>query len=528
MTVSYASRRDPALEEALALAEEAQSRGVPIPDTLAHELHVRESVRRGINPWSTFRSYIEYVNPDLLRYEHIDLLVEQAERLIRREILRLMVLLPPRYFKTEVFSRLLCSYFLRKFPRKLVGVASYNASRAWEVSEQARTYFTFSGGVLRASAQAKKFWGPPEGGELWAAGVQEGTLGHGYHLGVVDDPVDPEKARSPVYQRRFQDWWPEKWISRQEPNAAIVLVMQRLGVEDPVDFLFRREMGENTALAQEEWTVLVMDELKENTPLGRWNGPQGLPPSCTLIKDKRKVGALLSPRRFNAQQVKKIRAGSGTLTTATQRQQRPSNPKGDFWAKKWFRKYDTLPADAFDGGRDWDTAYTKEEANSATAWIESYRGPSVRVGNGEGHPSVERFPIYIHDVDWDWKEFPDLVKWMAELEGLPHYVEEKASGKSAIQALKPHGIVAEGVAVKGDKFARASAVQPAVSTGRIYVRASEYDLLLSGEGQGLLRITSEALQAGIGGLDVNDAFVQALHRHMKLYGKTGKRKVMWA
>ena len=88
--------------------------------------------------------------------------------------------------------------------------------------------------------------------------------------------------------------------------------------------------------------------------------------------------------------------------------------------------------------------------------------------------------------------------------------------------------MAEPVAVRGDKFARAAAVQPAVSNGRIYVKKMVYDLLLSGEAQGLLRVTAEVLQTGTGGLDLNDAFVQALHRHLGLYAAPGKKRVKWA
>ena len=506
----------PELEEVAVLVAEAQRRGLPVPPEVEYELYIREACRRGMMPWDSFRSYIEYVNPSLFRFEHIDKLVSVAEEVVAGTLRRLIVLLAPRYFKTEVFSRLLCSYFLRKYPRSLVGVSSYNASRSWEVSEQARTYYQRSGGLLRPSAAAKKFWGPPAGGELWAVGVEEGTLGRGFNLGVCDDPIDPMKARSSVYQQRFQMWWPSKWISRQEPGARIVLVMQRLGTEDPIDFLFRREVGENTEKAPEGWHILAMDEIKSDEPLGRWDGPQGLPPTCTLIDDKRKRGQYLALSRFSKAEVKKLRAGAGTTTISAQRQQRPMSPSGDFWVKKWFRSYDTLPPGAYNGGKDWDTAYTKEEANSATAWVESYRGPGA----------LEEFPIYIENVDWDWREFPGLVEWMKELKG-PHYIEEKASGKSAVQALRAAGIVAEPVPVKGDKFARAAAVQPAVSNGRVYVRKMVYDMLLAGEAQGLLRVTAEVLQAGMGGLDLNDAFVQALHRHLGLYAKS-KKKLRWA
>ena len=340
------------------------------------------------------------------------------------------------------------------------------------------------------------------------------TIGRGGHLLVCDDPVDPEKARSALYQAKFQRWWPAKWLSRQEPGCRLVLVMQRLGIADPIDYLFRREVGENTPKAEEGWHVLVMDEVKSDEPLGKWGGPMGLPPGCKIITDSRKIGAVLSPTRFSEIEVKRAQRTAGPLDTATQRQQRPMRPTGDFWRKKWFTPYDTLPPDAYNKGRDWDTAYTKNEVNSASAYVESYRG----VGDDDS------FPVYIEGVSWDWLEFPDLVKWMQALGG-PHYVEQKASGKSVVQTLKVYGVVSEEVAVHGDKFARAAAAQPAVSCGRVFVNRMLYDSLLFGEGQGLLRITAEALQAEHGGLDLNDAFVQALHRHLGLSDLTKKKKV---
>ncbi len=516
MTSSTAIRA-PELREVAALMHEAERRGVKIPAELEYEVYLQDMYRRGLNPWDTFRSYIEYLNPSLFRFEHIEKLVEVAEQVVAGEIKRLLVLLPPRYLKTEVFGRLLCSYFLRKHPHRLVGLASYNASKAWEVSAWVRTYFERSGGKLRPSAEAKKFWGPPEGGEFWAVGINEGSIGRGFHLGILDDPIDPEKSRSAIHRKRFQEWYPTKWLSRQEPEAAIIVVMQRLGIDDPIDFLYRREVGENTTTASVGWHVLVMDEIKSDEPLGRWDGPQGLPPTCTLVEDTRAIGEVLAESRFSPEAVEQLQAEAGPVTAACQRQQRPMRPTGDFWTKPSFRIYDKLPSGAYNGGKDWDTAYTKDEANSATAWVESYRGPG----------KDEEFPIYIENVDWDWREFPQLVEWMKELRG-PHYVEEKATGKSVIQALKVYGIVAAPISVLGDKFSRASAAQPAVANRRVWVRREVYDLLLFGESQGLLRITAESLQASQGGLDLNDAFVQALHRHLGLGSRKEEKRAQWA
>jgi hypothetical protein len=470
---------------------------------------------------ATFSGFVERHNPTLLRFEHAPRLVDIADRIALGELRRVIVCMPPRYLKTEIFGRLLPAHFLRRHAAASVGVMSYSADLAWTTSDEARTRYLDDGGTLLRSAAAKKHWETEQGGQLWAAGVGGSRLGFGYDLGVVDDPMDPEQAHSPAYLRRFADWWPAKFISRQEPGAAIVLVMQRIGVDDPVDFLFRREIGEDTDEAPEHWHVVICDEIRSDEPLGRWSGPRGLPPTCTLEPDPRPIGAVLAPSRFSPEQVTAAQRAAGPYVNAAQRQQRPSVPRGDFWKEEWFHVYDDLPADAFNGGRDWDTAYTKDEANSASAQLRSFRGPAPDPGN----PNL--FPVYIDDVDWDWLEYPELVYWMGgqkptngrsgEITPLagPHYIEEKATGKSAAQSLRREGVIVAEVAVQGDKFARAAAVQPIVSAGRVHVRRSVLRKLLYGERQGLLRVTAERLLAGGPDLDVNDVFVQAVNRQTR-------------
>ena len=487
--------------------------------TLFAPLHVRAEAelelrrRQRARGASDFTDFIRRHNPTLLDYAHVPRLAEVGERFITGAIKRLIVILPPRYFKTEVFSRLLPAAFLRRFPTEHVGLASYGASLAWAISEEARTYYQADGGALSPSTAAKSRWRSGQLGEMWASGVGGPLLGLGYHRGIVDDPTDPEKAMSPVYQRRFQDWWPAKFLSRQEPGAGIVVVMQRLGLDDPIDFLFRREVGEHADLAPEHWHVVLMDEIRSHEPLGRWTGELGLPPTCTLEPDPRPDRAILAPTRFDETAVHALQTSAGPLVASAQRQGRPMRPSGDFWRLADFRTYDTLPADAYNGGHDWDAAYTKNDANSASARITSYRGPGA-----EG-----AFPVYIDDVWWDWLEFPELCAAMREARELPQYVEQKASGKSLVQALKAEGIAAHEVPVKGGKLARASYVQPVVTSKRIYVQSRIVHTLLYGERQGLLRVTAEQLQQEGADLDTIDAFVQALTRHVGLYRRMAPR-----
>lgn len=441
-----------------------------------------------------FRAFIERVNPSLLKHRHVEAMAEAGQGVADGELPRVLVLLPPGYWKSEMWSRLFNGYYLHRHPTRKVGLVSHSANLAWSLSEEARNYFQEAGGAVRRETAAKRRWRAEAGGEMWAEGMEGAFLGLRYHHLTVDDPMLPEQAHSPTYQRRFKERFPQKLLSRAEPGASLVFVMQRLGSSDPVEMLYEWETER-----PQHWHVLAFDEIKSCAPFWRGAGPMGLPETCTLAEDWRGEGEVLAPGRFAAEQVAMMQATAGTYVTNAQRQQRPSEATGDFWRQEWFGEYDELPEDATNGGKDWDTAYTASEHNSASAYVESYRDPQ---GN-----------VYVHDCDWNWYETPELLAWMKRVRG-PHHIESKATGKSAKQFLDREKVPATEVPVTGgDKFARAASVQPVAEQGRVLIRRAVRKRLLEGDRQGLLRVTAETLIAGGPDLDLNDAFVQALHRH---------------
>jgi len=458
----------------------------------------------------TLLDFVKARNPTLLQYEHVPRMVDVVQRWIDGVHPRLMLLIGPRYFKTEVAGSLSPAYILKEMPTQMVWLVSYGAHLAWDTSTEARAYYREDGGVLGES-RAASLWSTSARGEMWAAGTGGPLLGFGYNYGIVDDPLDPAKAHSWTYIRSFRDWWAQKFLSRQEPDAKILFIMQRLGPNDPVDFLWRRELGhDGEDCAPEHWHICLMDEKRSKGKLADYDGPMGLPPTCTLEPDPRPLGAVLAPSRLNEEQVERLHRTMGPYATAAQRQQRPAPPEGDYWKREWFEVYSDADEHAImDVGWDWDTAYTKNDHNAASAGIQSGRGP--------GKP--QECNVYIMDVDWDWVDFPGLIKLIQSKTG-PHYIEDKATGKSAEQTLKANGLKAVKLVqvVGGDKLARANHVQPIVSNRRVYIHERVFRVLLESERQGLLNIRAEDLAAGKGDLDVNDTFVQALNRH------TNKRK----
>ena len=490
-----------------------RSLGAPSPAEAAARR--RRPVASELPGDGSFRAFVAEVNPTLLQYEHVPRLVSVAQRIVDGELGRVLVFMPPRHFKSEIFSRLLPAYYLLRHPQRQVGLASYGAQLAWDLAREARDYLQAGGGAVDPDASAVRNWYTAEGGRMWSDGVGGSLLGRGFHLGVIDDPQDPEQARSATYQARFRRWYPGKFYSRREPGAAVVVVMQRLALDDAAAFLLAEEAeAAATGRTPQRWHVVVCDALHSDEPFADYDGPHGLPSSCTVEPDPRADGEPLAPSRFRRSEYEATRDVSGPAVWDAQQQQRPAALTGDFWHEDDFGVYDELPEDAFDGGRGWDTAYTKDEANSATAQVQSFRGPNGTAPPGYALPP-DAFPIYIEDCDWFWEEFPEQVARMKALPG-PHYVEAKATGKSSAQVLRREGVAVKETPVSGgDKLARASSVQPVVAQRRVFVSRRVADRLLRGEKQGLLRVSVEGLASGSGHLDLNDAFVQALLRHVK-------------
>ncbi len=471
-----------------------------------------EAARRGLLVYSTFEEYVAARHPALLEHEYMRRQIALAQKVVDGTIRRLMVFVPTQYGKSEIWSRLLPGYYLLKYPARRVALASFGADLAWELSSDARDNYADAGGQFRDGhiKGASRNWRTQRNrgasGGMWAVGIGGTSLGRGYNLGIVDDPVSPAQATRLAYQRRFQHWWPSQWLRGQRParlgGSAIVFVMQRLDIMDPAAWLLERE---NTG-ASEHWHILCLDEIHSDEPYGNQDGPLGFPKTCTVESDWRKKGEVLAPTFRTPAEVQHLQATASPVVRAAQRQQRPMRPEGDFWKEEWFRIriYDKLPNDAYNGGWDWDPAYTKNESNSGSAAIKSFRGPGEK----------DEFKIYIEDMRLEYLEAPELIDLMKLLKG-PHYVEQKASGKSVVQFLKTYKIIAHEVGVKGDKLARASAAQPAVTTGRVWINRLVYEQLMSGD-QGLLRITAEALQQDGEGLDLNDAFVQCIFRHLEI------------
>lgn len=433
----------------------------------------------------TFTSFISAVNKKYIHYRHCLDLQSVAERVVAGELKRVMIFMPPRHSKSETASRLLPSYYLARHPEKTVGLVSYSAELAYLLSRDARDNYLRSGFPTREDVSAAREWKTKEGGGMWSSGIGGSITGKGADLIIIDDPVkNSEEAYSPKIRSRNKEWWKSTLYTRLEPNAAIVFIMTRWHDDDLAGWLLNSEDLED----ETPWYIVNMPAIKE--PIN----PNQFPKRCTVHPDDRREGEALCPERYDIGKLENLKRNSGVFWHSLY-QQHPTKEGGTLWMREHFEPFKLgQEPELYDVGVDWDLAYTKNDANCASAYLKA--GVS-----SEGD-------LFVLDLDWRWLEFPEQLKWMRTITD-PQYIEAKASGKSAAQTLQSEGIYAEEVEVQGaDKISRAKLATAIVSQRerRIHVASHIIDKLLDDPRQGVLRFPAGEFD------DLNDTLVQSVNR----------------
>lgn len=373
----------------------------------------------------TFRAFVRLVAPRIEFYAHVEILCDALQRVADGELDRLMIFLPPRHGKSEVASRLFSAYYLYRHPERWVGLASYGAALAYNLSADARNNFKAAGGAL--ASEGAELWRTAPGGGMWAAGVGGPITGRGFHLGLVDDPIkNAEEAASPVIRDKHKSWWQSTFYTRQEPGAAIVLIQTRWHEDDLSGWLLSQKDDDGEP---ERWHVISMPAVAEPAP--------ALPATVTIEPDNRLPGAALCPERYNERKLQRIRHKVGESVWAALYQQRPSPAEGNIFQRTWWEGRNRYDAGATVARNQviarwlfFDTALKDAASNDYTSGVVFELWPDYRA-------AVRN--IYNERIQAAF--LPDRIRelaqrWNADGKLRAVVIEDKGSGTTAIQTLR--------------------------------------------------------------------------------------------
>lgn len=454
---------------------------IPIPQI--HQIKA-EKCKRSL--FYFLKEFWEVVIPEPFVYNwHIEYLCDEVERVIRRVVERqekeydLIINIPPGTTKSTICTVIAPAWAWVMDSSLRCLTASYSASLSTDhavlsrdiiKSDKFKKFFPHI--AIKKDQDNKTHYKNDIGGERYATSVTGTVTGFHAHIIIVDDPLNPKGAASDADRIRANEFM-DRTLSTRKVSKSVtptILIMQRLHESDCTANWIEKEgkKVKHICLPGELTKDVKPVELRDNY-----------------------VDGLLDAKRMTKNDLKALRVDLGSYGYAGQIMQNPTPLDGGIW-QKWLipiKRKDLPPL--LNHGSDWDLAYTEKETNSASAYVTAGKYESK---------------MYITSLGWKWAEFPQLITYMKEKKS-PHYIEAKASGKSAKQTLTNSGIPAIEVKVSGgDKIARATMATPYAESGLVYICEDLLDKLYNDHKQGILVFPNGKHD------DLQDALVQSINR----------------
>ena len=438
---------------------------------------------------SKFLTYVKHVWPVFIHGKHHEIMADAFERVVRGELKRLIINMPPRHTKSEFASFLLPAWFLGKFPTKKVIQTSHTAELATDFGRKVRnlvdnpTYKEIFPNVsLQSDSKAAGRWNTSHGGTYFAIGVGGAVTGKGADLLIIDDPHSEQEAIlaevNPDIYDKVYEWYSSGPRQRLQPGGSIVIVMTRWSKRD----LTAQVIKASIQRGGEEWEVIEL--------------PAILP-----------SGASLWPEFWSLEELTALKDELPVHKWMAQYMQVPTGAEGALIKKEWWQEWEHEdPPSCNYIIQSWDTAHTKNTRSDYSACVTL----------GIFHPEDEPAPqIILLDAYKERLEFPELktkaLEKYKEFQPDCCIIEAKAAGAPLLQELRRIGIpIQDYTPVRGnDKITRVNAVADLFASKMIWAPkmrwaeevieefasfpAGEHDDLVDAMTQALLRFRQGGL-----------------------------------
>lgn len=261
---------------------------------------------------------------------HHKLLCDTFQGVVEGRIPNAMFLLPPGSAKSTYVDVLGVPWFMAKFPRRNVILASYATNIARKQGRRARQLIRsrsfgnlFPDVGLSAASSAADEWSLTTGGEFMAGGLLSGLTGNRAHLGIVDDPIaGREEAESQTIRNKTWDAYVDDFCSRLVPGAPQIMILTRWHEDDPAGRILPEGWDGQSGVFEgrdgRTWHVVCLPAIcdRPGDPLGR------------------KIGETLWPEWFSLEHWKPFQRNARTWTSLYQ--QRPAPDTGSYFVRQWF------------------------------------------------------------------------------------------------------------------------------------------------------------------------------------------------
>lgn len=381
---------------------------------------------------------------------HLDAICHVLERVMRGDIKRLIIEVPPRSLKSLLGSVAFPAYILGRQPNAKIICASYSQDLATKLHNDCRIVMRtdqyrelFAGSVIGGGKDTDAEFHTVGRGGRYATSPGGTLTGRGADYIILDDCLSAGDAMSSSKRKAVNDWYSGTLYSRlnDKRDGAIIVISQRLHIEDLPGML--RE--------QDGWHILSLPAIATVDQV-------------VAISDNDfhlfSAGDVLHAKRESRATLADIERNLGTFAYSAQYLQTPVPIDGGAIKWSWFPRYDTLPVGTGHIVQSWDIAVKDGPNNDysvCTTWL------------------VDGSVYYLVSVDRQRLLFPDLLRRVVanaqEHRARTILIEDVGSGSSLIQQLQANrqpGIPLP-IACKpvGEKFARMVAETSAIEAGHV-------------------------------------------------------------
>ncbi len=370
----------------------------------------------GLVPESPAQMAEEFSEGEWRNAKHLELLDAAIVQLIEeqgKEFKILLVSMPPQHGKSELVSHWTPPWFLARYPKKRVILATYGdefaASWGFKSREVINKHGEKVGIALDRRSTAANEWTLVSGGGMKTVGAGTGLAGRPAELFIIDDPhKEAADARSEHMQEKIWNWFTTVAYPRLQPTGVMIVISTRWHETDLYGRIKAIGKDPDSAFFGKVAEIRLPAEAEANDQLGRAEGDW------------------LWPEHYSQADYADRKALNLGYNWAAVFQQRPSPDKGNRILRDWFQYYQVPPAGIDYLIQSWDFSLKDEKRNDPVVgqiWgvkgVDAYLIDQIR-----GRMDL---PASIAAVRMMTKKWP--ATWLK-------LVEDKANGPAVIQSLR--------------------------------------------------------------------------------------------
>lgn len=392
--------------------------------------------------------------------KHIEAIAATLEDVELGSIPRLMLMLPPGSMKS-VLLMLFTAWCMGRHPSWRVMWISHTSDKAEECSGRIRDLVRsaefleiFPNFRIRDDKSGVSHWKLVTGGSFMPAGAGKSIAGYRFNLGILDDPLSEQTAKSDIERKKINNWYGPGFRSRKLPNSMIILVNTRWHVEDLSGYL--------------------LDKAARNPRVDQWEVI-----SVPAILDKAASEYLCLPEQgsywpqyMTMEDLLQTRESLSREDWAALYLQSPTGEDGLIFLKADFQDWgDDSPPECDEIIQTLDTAFsTKSTADFSVIQTWGIFYEKVELDDGEEADEAHAILLNMEKGRWTYPQLKAKAKEQQKKYKPDRIiVENKASGQSLIQDLRANKIPVFPFQPDRDKVARAHVVASVVERKRVWL-----------------------------------------------------------